>query len=75
MGPSREHNHSPATGAPAEMAMCPVMNLPVNKQEARVHGLERKHAGEDYFLCCDTCATQFDNDPGKFTDDGTPHAH
>lgn len=60
------HNHTAAAGSPDEMAMCPVMHIPVNKAEAKAQGLTREYKGKTYYFCCNTCTGQFDNDQDKY---------
>lgn len=58
------------------MAVCPVMNVPVNKNEAKAHGLHRTLNGKEYYLCCNTCAQLFDKDPAKYAEGGaSEHGH
>lgn len=66
------HHHEDAAGKPDELAICPVMNVKVNKQEAEAKGWVRHHKGQTIYLCCNTCAQLFDKDPDKYTAD---HAH
>ena len=62
------HNHPiPANSPPEKLATCPVMHIPVNKEEAMAHGLTRTYKGQTYYLCCNTCTSKFDNDPKKYT--------
>lgn len=61
-----EHHHD-AHGSPDDMAVCPVMNIPVNKEEAKAHGMTRTYEGETYYLCCNTCTAAFDKDPSQYT--------
>ncbi len=71
-----EHHHPAAHGSPDEMAVCPVMHIPVNKSEAKAQGLVRSYKGKDYFLCCNTCVKQFDKDPTKYDGaESTSHEH
>ncbi len=64
------HNHTNHHGlvndSSAELAMCPVMNIAVNKGEAKAHGLTRIHKGETYYFCCNMCTDSFDKNPGKY---------
>lgn len=75
------HHHSPAkvtsqchghgTGSAgvdaSELAECPVMpGSMVVKAEAEEAGLVRDHAGERYYLCCDSCGPLWDADPAKY---------
>lgn len=73
------HNHTPADGSPDEMAMCPVMHIPVNKEEAKAHGLTRTYKGQTYYFCCNTCTGMFDKNPDKYAeaekDDHEEHDH
>lgn len=62
------HHHHPASGSPAEMAMCPVMHIPVNKEEAKAHGLTRTYKGQTYYFCCNTCTGMFDKNPDQYAD-------
>lgn len=62
-----EHTHSPAAGSSAESVMCPVMHIPVNKEEAKAHGLTRTYNSQTYYFCCNTCTSQFDKEPDKYT--------
>ncbi len=61
-----EHHHDAVQGSPEEMAICPVMNIPVNKNEAKAHGLVRTYKEEEFYLCCNTCTQLFDKDPRKY---------
>ena len=65
-----EHHHHhadiPADGSPDELATCPVMHIPVNKQEAEDSGLKRTYNGKEYYLCCHNCAEEFDADPEHY---------
>lgn len=63
------HHHAAASGTPDEMTFCPVMRIPVNKTKATARGLVRNHNGKDYYLCCNTCAGQFDKNPEQYIDD------
>lgn len=69
-----ERHHHATGGLPDEMAMCPVMLIPVNKAEAKAHGLTRKYRGKAYYFCCNTCTSRFDKDSEKYTQD-EPGAH
>lgn len=76
------HHHSvPASSAPEDLATCPVMEIPVNKAEAKKKGLTREHKGETVYLCCNTCAEKFDANPTAYTNhaehdkDSDPHDH
>lgn len=61
------HSHQAASsGSPDEMAMCPVMHIPVNKTEAKTYGLTRTYKGKTYYFCCNTCTSQFDKKPEKY---------
>lgn len=60
------HNHAPATGDPQKLAICPVMHIAVNKEEAASHGLTRTYKGKTYYLCCNTCTDMFDKQPEKY---------
>ena len=71
-----EHNHSdhvhhhhdvPATGASEDLAICPVQHIPVNKKDAEASGRKRTVNGKDYYLCCNTCAEEFDSNPARYT--------
>jgi len=71
-----EHNHPAASGSPDEIAICPVAHIPVNKSEAKAQGHVRNYKGVDYFLCCNTCTQQFDENPEKYVDQrAEPHGH
>ena len=61
------HHHEDATGKPEDLAVCPVMGVTVNKQEAEAKGLMRTADHKIYYLCCNTCASQFDANPEKFS--------
>ena len=60
------HNHTPVTGNPKELAVCPVMSIAINKEEAAAHGLSRTYKGQTYYFCCNTCTGLFDIDPEKY---------
>jgi YHS domain-containing protein len=62
-----EHHHEPAHGSPEELAICPVMNVSVNKKEAEDSGLVRIRDGHTYYFCCNTCVTMFDANPEQYT--------
>jgi len=61
-----KHHHQAASGSPTEMAMCPVMRIPVNKEEAKAHGLTRTYKDQTYYFCCNTCTSQFDKEPDRY---------
>lgn len=63
------HDHAPAGGAieSSDKATCPVMEMSVSKKETEKNGLVRIHDGQQYYLCCSTCAAQFDADPERYT--------
>lgn len=64
-----DHNHHAsvsAGGTPDEQAMCPVMHMPVNKQEAEDNGLKRTYNGKEYYFCCSSCTADFDSDPALY---------
>lgn len=75
----QEHSHEDTTGAPDDLATCPVMNIDVKKEEAKAHGLSRTYKGQTYYLCCNTCATKFDENPKQYTtaqkNEHTGHDH
>lgn len=60
------HHHEDAVGAPQDLAICPVMHVSVNKQDAEDKGHVRSHNGETYYLCCQHCADSFDADPDAY---------
>lgn len=68
-------SHAPATGSPAELAICPVMHMPVNKAEAKAHGLTREYNGETIYFCCNHCTEAFDKDPAKYAENHGAHEH
>ena len=64
-----EHHHHadvPASGSPDELAVCPVMHMTVNKQQAEDSGLKRTYNGKEYYLCCHNCAADFDANPEQY---------
>lgn len=63
---SEHMHHAPASGKPEELATCPVMNVLVNKEEAKAHGLMREYKGQTYYFCCNTCTGMFDKEPDKY---------
>src|SRR3989344_1999995 len=63
---NHDHHHAPANGSPDELAICPVMRMPVNKEEAKAHGLTRTYKDQTYYLCCNSCVSAFDKDPQKY---------
>lgn len=65
------HNHTHATGSPEELAVCPVMHIVVNKEEAKAHGLTRVYEGQTYYFCCNTCTSMFDKNPERYADNAT----
>lgn len=74
------HTHEDATGRPDEIAVCPVMNVRVNKQNAERAGLTRTVDGTTYFLCCHTCAKLWDADSARYiaaakSREATPDVH
>ena len=77
---SETHHHAPAIGSPAELAVCPVMDVAVNKEEAKAHGLMRVYKDKTYYFCCNTCTGLFDKDPDNYAehpvdDGGGGHGH
>lgn len=62
------HHHENAAGSPDELAVCPVMNIVVKKEEAKAHGLTRTYKGRTYYFCCNTCTGLFDEDPDKYAE-------
>lgn len=75
---NHEHRHEDAKGSPDELATCPVMNVVVNKEKSKSHGLTRKYKGKTYYFCCNTCTSLFDKDPEKYAGDhkdGEHHHH
>ena len=62
------HHHAsvPADGSADEVAMCPVMHMQVNKQEAEDSGLKRTYDSKEYYFCCNGCAADFDKDPARY---------
>jgi Cu2+-exporting ATPase len=73
--PTHTHHHDDATGSPDELAVCPVMHVAVNKEQAKAHGLVREYQGETLYFCCHTCTGLFDKDPDKYTDGQQGHEH
>ena len=63
---NHDHNHSLVKGSPGELAMCPVMRMPVNKEVAKAHGLMRTYKNQTYYLCCNNCVSAFDKEPQKY---------
>jgi len=62
-----EHKHNRATGGSHdELVICPVMQIPVKKEEAKAHGLSRTYQGEEYYFCCNDCVSTFEKDPEKY---------
>lgn len=62
------HDHA-AGGAPIDeddKAICPVMHIPVSKADAAANGLVRSYQGKVYYLCCNTCVSQWDKDPEEY---------
>lgn len=62
------HDHS-AGGSPIDekdKAICPVMHIGVSKAEATAKALVRSYQGKTYYLCCNTCASQWDKDPEQY---------
>lgn len=64
--PEQHVHHHEAHGSADELAICPVMAIPVNKKEAKTNGLTRELNGKTLYLCCSTCANQFDANPKKY---------
>lgn len=62
------HNHQ-ASGTTDEVATCPVMEIAVNKKEVAEKSLARTVNNKTYYLCCNTCAQQFDADPERYTEE------
>lgn len=75
--PKHDKHHHPASGSPAELAICPVMHVAVNKVRAEARGLVRTYQGKKYYLCCNTCLEALDKDPKKYADGdkGGGHQH
>ena len=63
-----ENEHIPGTGAPEELAMCPVMHIPVNMKDAETKGHMREYNGKKYYFCCANCTAQFDANPEAYAD-------
>lgn len=50
-----------------EVTECLVMpGTPVIKSQAEAAGLYRDYNGQRYWLCCDTCGSRFDAEPGRY---------
>ena len=66
-----DHDHavSPANISDDDKAICPVMKVPVSKSEVTEDGLVREYSGKKYYLCCNTCVRQFDDDPEQYTEE------
>lgn len=64
--PRHEHHHDDAVGKAGELATYPVMGVEVNKKEAEAEGLVRTYKNKTHYLCCNTCAVQFDENPDKY---------
>lgn len=62
------HDHAAADGNAGDLAICPVMQIAVNKEEAEANGLKRVVRTQEYYLCCSTCAQQFDAWPEKYAE-------
>ncbi len=48
-------------------AVCPIMNVEIDKKTARRKQWVRVFNGKTIFLCCDTCVKLFDKTPNKYT--------
>ncbi len=70
-----EHTHPDAEGSSDELAICPVMNVKVNKADAEAHGLVREYQGKKIYLCCNTCARLFDKNPAKYAASSSEEHH
>src|SRR3989344_4747003 len=66
---NHDHNHSLVKGLSGELAICPVMRMPVNKEVAKAHGLTRTYKDQTYYLCCNSCASAFDKEPQKYAEE------
>lgn len=62
------HDHAAATAPINEedKAICPVMHIPLSKAEATKNGLTRNYQGKTFYLCCETCANQWNKDPEQY---------
>jgi len=61
------HHHEEPTNLPPErLAMCPVMHIMVDKEEAEKLGHVREYSGEKLYFCCATCVQLFDENPTKY---------
>lgn len=65
----QHHEHQALGGAPIDeddYAVCPVMNIPVSKKEAKAKNLARTIKDKEYYLCCNTCRSMFDKNPEQY---------
>lgn len=51
-----------------QLAICPVMKSPIDKNIAEEKGLMRDYNGKKYFLCCAGCGPLFDEDPATYAE-------
>lgn len=59
--------HDLAAAQADEVTACLVMpGTPVIKPHAEQAGLYRDYQGQRYWLCCDTCGSRFDAEPGRY---------
>lgn len=66
MSHDHEHHHAPATGKPEDLAVCPVMDIEVNKKDAEQLGHVRTYNGKKYYFCCPSCLADFDKNPSSY---------
>ncbi len=66
---SHNHEHVSATGNPEDLAICPVMHIPVNKADAEQKGHVREYNDKNYYFCCDTCTAKFDESPEEYVEE------
>ena len=60
------HGHNSEPAGPEDSAVCPVMQVATSKQQAIKDNLVRTFNGDSYYLCCNGCATSFDDNPQQY---------
>lgn len=75
MDHSHHHHHDDAAGDEKDLAVCPVMHVKVNKQEAIEKGLVCEYNGQSYYMCCQHCVEKFNAHPEEYVTQDGHHDH
>lgn len=63
-----DHGMGGTSTADNDKAVCPVMDMEVNKKQAESDDLARTLNGQKVYLCCKDCAELFDTEPEKYAE-------